>query len=63
MGETLLIDYIEKMSEKLMNFNGNLSLSFIGMPKKMMPELELLMLLLIIIMSILEMVPDWWLHH
>jgi len=46
MGETLLIDYIEKMSEKLMNFNGNLSLSFIGMPKKMMPELELLMLLL-----------------
>lgn len=43
MVEMLLIDYIKKMSEKLMNFNGNLNLNFIGMPKKMMLELELQM--------------------
>lgn len=43
MEETLLIDYIEKMSENLMNFNGNLNLNFIGKLTKMMPKLELLM--------------------
>lgn len=63
MVEMSLIDYIEKMSEKLMNFNGNLNLNFIGKLIETMPKLELLMPVLIIIMNILETDLDLWLLH